>query len=227
MGQKACGACQVYTACQVQGSGSWGLSLAPCMLFAAHSTLLILEFKGMKCWGAEHGAPGPCYVPLLKDSALVGPHPLCSKWVAVLKSTHKSQTGGNPSRAFAFEMLVGFSSDPQPCCFSLLVAIPLLLKGKGRKGILPLTFLVTRPFVSEWVGIFHWVVIILTWPGSKVHTPDGKILFKIKSAEDEVWSCSVSLARVLILAGRGKVNISRSQVNAVNIVWIYENWLRE
>lgn len=71
------------------------------------------------------------------------------------------------------------------------------------------------------------MVTLLTWPWSKVHKPDGKILFKIKSTEEEVWPCSVSLARVLILAGRGKVNISRSQVNAVNIVWIYENWLRE
>lgn len=58
------------------------------------------------------------------------------------------------------------------------------------------------------------------------HGEGGKILFKIRSAGRHAILVCVSSSSSH--SGRGgKVNISRSQVNAVNIVWIYENWLRE
>lgn len=49
-----------------------------------------------------------------------------------------------------------------------------------------------------------------------------KILFKIKFVEDHALCVSGSSFN---LAERGKVNISHTQVNAVDIVWIYENWI--
>lgn len=75
------------------------------------------------------------------------------KWAVVLNTSHSSQRDRTP-RAFAFEMLVCFSSNPWPCCLSLIVSILLPLTGKIRRGILPLTFSVTQPFVSEVPGDF-------------------------------------------------------------------------
>lgn len=145
----------VYTAHQIRSQTELGSLSSSCVLLLHCSTSETdSDLKDVNGWEAEEDILSPCYSP---DSCTCGPHWLYKQAEndAYLQKAihfgHIVQTQWWDEWGHLPQMLVCSS---WPCCLSPLVSLPLPLKGKIRKGVLPSGIVGDQAFVSEWLGIF-------------------------------------------------------------------------